>query len=132
MSPTKLLEKALCQAWSEILKIQKDRISIKDNYFRLGGHSILAIKLASNLNNLLGQDINVDFLLKHPTISDFIEHLGKHSVNVQEIIPVNIDFPQQQVLSSSQERIWFIEKYEGRSNAYNIPIIGRHLNQKYQ
>lgn len=121
--PNTLLEKTLCQIWSETLGIEKQHIGIKDDFFRLGGHSILAIKLTSKISKALNRDISVSFLLNHPTISDFIKNLEEHPINQQEIVPMNVSCPEQQVLSFSQERLWFIEKYEDKSNAYNIPII---------
>jgi amino acid adenylation domain-containing protein len=121
--PNTPLEKTLCQIWSETLGIEKQRIGIKDDFFRLGGHSILAIKLASKINKTLNRNVSVSLILSHPTISDFVEHLEEYSVNIQEITPANISCPEQQNLSFSQERLWFIEKYEGKSNAYNVPIV---------
>ncbi|MBP7006902.1 MAG: amino acid adenylation domain-containing protein, partial [Candidatus Pacebacteria bacterium] len=44
VGPRNEVEKQMCQIWAEVLNIDEDKISIRDNFFRLGGNSILAIK----------------------------------------------------------------------------------------
>ena len=51
LAPRTELEIKLCGIWSEVLGLSVSRIGIKDNFFRLGGEFILAIRLVKQLNN---------------------------------------------------------------------------------
>ena len=54
ISPRNELEDKLCQIWSEVLGIEKEKIGINDDFFRLGGDSIIAIKVI----NKIAKDLN--------------------------------------------------------------------------
>src|SRR5690606_10044703 len=45
VAPQSSLEKELCEIWSEVLKIEK--IGIHDNFFRIGGDSIISIQVVA-------------------------------------------------------------------------------------
>ena len=57
MAPRNDLEKQVCKIWSEVLELPLDNIGIRDNFFRLGGNSILSIKLITKLNRKLNCNI---------------------------------------------------------------------------
>ena len=59
VAPTSELEKKLCSIWGEVLHLDSDKIGVRDSFFRLGGNSILAIKLVSLINIELEKTINL-------------------------------------------------------------------------
>ena len=69
-------EMKVCGIWAEVLGIDKQIIGKRDHFFKLGGNSILAIKLIHLINQRLELDINLAFLLHHPVLEDFIDNLN--------------------------------------------------------
>jgi amino acid adenylation domain-containing protein len=68
LAPRNDLEKQLCKIWAEVLIIPEDKVGIRDDFFRLGGNSILAIRLISKLNDALNASVNVSAIFQHSTI----------------------------------------------------------------
>ncbi|WP_162034328.1 phosphopantetheine-binding protein, partial [Chryseobacterium potabilaquae] len=54
IAPTTVLEKQLADIYGEVLGLESSSISIHDDFFRLGGNSIMAIKLISRIHRDLG------------------------------------------------------------------------------
>lgn len=128
IAPKTELENTLCDIWAAVLNLTKEKIGVKDNFFRLGGDSILAIKLASKVSKVLNKDVSVAFILNHTTITSFIDGLEAIPVLHQEIKKFDALNIEEQLLSFSQERLWFVEKYEEGTNAYNVPMIFKLCN----
>lgn len=79
-------EQLLASLWSEFFQV--DRLGRKDNFFALGGDSLLAIKLVGRLNEL-GWQVKVEHLFKAPQLQAFAGHLQltqRHSVSKAEIV----------------------------------------------
>src|SRR5690606_28846371 len=51
-APTTETEAALCRIWQEVLGVEK--VGITDNFFRIGGNSILAIQASHRMSKVLG------------------------------------------------------------------------------
>ncbi|NBT86105.1 MAG: amino acid adenylation domain-containing protein, partial [Alphaproteobacteria bacterium] len=126
VAPRSDLEAQVCAIWQEVLGLE--RISVQDNFFRLGGNSIQAILLANNINKLLDTSINVASVFRKNTVEKLTAHIVSEKREKVKIHRHNIHY-KEQLLSSSQERLWFIEKYEEGSCAYNIPYIFKLSNQ---
>jgi len=62
------LEKMLERIWAEILRL--DRVSVHDNFFDLGGYSLLAVKLIKAVEKVAGRTISLASLFRAPTISE--------------------------------------------------------------
>ncbi|REC69945.1 hypothetical protein DRF57_22760, partial [Chryseobacterium rhizosphaerae] len=122
--PENELQAKLCDIYGEVLKIDPASISIHDDFFRLGGNSIMAIKLIGKIKQELKLQIGVTEVFNHKTIASLSTVLADENNTGEQIIitPVKVDSPEKQRLSFAQERLWFIESYEGGSSAYNIPI----------
>jgi acyl transferase domain-containing protein/acyl carrier protein len=75
VAPRNELEKMLAELWQELLGISP--IGVNDNFFRLGGDSLMAIQLATRLRDTLGVDVPVNELFDVPTIVGLAARLEK-------------------------------------------------------
>jgi aryl carrier-like protein len=66
VAPQGQLEQRLAALWGEALKVE--RVGLDDNFFDLGGHSLLMVQLHAKLKALLGRDVPLIKLLEHPTV----------------------------------------------------------------
>jgi amino acid adenylation domain-containing protein len=67
-------EKALADIWSKLLKVE--RIGIHDDFFDFGGHSLMAMKLVSQIEERFGTNLQLAEFLEAPTIAGLAERLG--------------------------------------------------------
>ena len=71
VAPSTTLEKELCNIWQEVIGLEK--IGITDDFFKIGGNSILAIKLVSVIRSTLKKEVTVKQLFLHGTIRKLVE-----------------------------------------------------------
>ena len=76
--PTAGVEQTIAQAFKALLNVND--ISAQDSFFNLGGHSLMAMKLAAELRNSLGLPVSVGQIMVSPTIE------GLASVLVDETL----------------------------------------------
>jgi thioesterase domain-containing protein/acyl carrier protein len=76
--PRDTIELHLLQIWEELL--QRQPISVTDNFFDLGGHSILVVRLISRIYKELGKDIPLATLFQYPTVADLATVLRQQHV----------------------------------------------------
>ena len=81
VAPQNELEKNLCQIWAKVLGLSVDKIGVQDNFFKLGGNSILAIKLIAKINEELNSDIQYLTIFERNTIKKLIEYYYQKSEN---------------------------------------------------
>ncbi len=70
--PRNEAEIALANIWSEVLGIDKNNIGVRDNFFSLGGHSLMMLELANRL------DVSLELLFKYPTIDSFLNRSDEY------------------------------------------------------
>jgi amino acid adenylation domain-containing protein len=77
--PGNEIESILVQLWQRVLKIPA--IALDDNFFDLGGDSLLLVSVHSNLQRTLQTKIPVTDLFEFPTIRKLAAHLGQTKSN---------------------------------------------------
>ena len=129
VAPRNEIEKKLAEIWSDVLKIDKDKVGIHDNFFHLGGHSLLAIQLVARIHAKLNCEISIKQLFDKPKLMDlslFIEGQIKAGAGVTySPIKKTKLLKDGNAMSFAQERLWFLNEFEGSNENYNIPIILR-------
>ena len=70
--PTTTTERLLCEIWQEILDVE--RVGITDDFFQIGGHSILVMRLVTALRNR-GVHISPQSAYKSPTVSEMADRI---------------------------------------------------------
>jgi amino acid adenylation domain-containing protein len=123
VAPRDDVQKMVCRIWAEVLKLPEDKVGICDDFFRLGGNSILAIKLISKLNKAFNISISISAIFQCNTVEKLVCYLEINNETTVLIEKAQVSRPEEQVLSFAQERLWFIQKYEQGTNAYNIPMV---------
>ncbi len=73
-APTGDLERRLSEIWRRLLEV--DQVGAEDNFFDLGGHSLLLIRVREEVRKELAIELPVVDLFRYPTIRRLAERLG--------------------------------------------------------
>jgi tyrocidine synthetase-3 len=73
--PENEMEKTVRNLWAELLNKDENLISTHDNFFDLGGNSILAMKLTTKIWEIYNKDISIRDFLKNPSIKGLVHQL---------------------------------------------------------
>lgn len=77
-------EKMIARIWRDLLRI--DRVGIDDNFFDLGGHSLLLVQAHRRMEETLGHPVPMMALFQHPTVralAEYIAHGGPEQPSLQ-------------------------------------------------
>ncbi len=73
VAPQTELEQMIATVWQEVLRVEK--VGMHDNFFDLGGHSLLVVQVHSKLQEILKRNFLMTEMFKYPTISSLVEYL---------------------------------------------------------
>jgi amino acid adenylation domain-containing protein len=119
-------ERMLAQIWGQVLKLP--RVGTQDNFFEVGGHSLLAMQVISRIREIFALELPLRSLFEARTIGAFASHLDEaRRKKVGVVLPALV--AQQRgsniPLSFAQERLWFVEQMGLVGAAYHIPMAMR-------
>lgn len=80
-------EKTLANIWSTVLKVPQ--VGIHNNFFDLGGYSLLAMSVANRANRLLGSKLTIADIYSAPTISELASCILKDTSKKNIVIGLN-------------------------------------------
>ncbi|RZM68958.1 hypothetical protein C3B51_23595, partial [Pseudoalteromonas rubra] len=120
VAPENDIERTLCEIWGQLLGLDAGSISTADNFFHLGGHSLLLVRLAAELRAQLAVELPIKTLFNAATIAEQGKAVKAHHGQAlrSEVAPVQVarqvdaQFGQCRVLplSFAQQRLWFIDQ----------------------
>lgn len=73
VAPRNELEQGLAEIWQELLKI--DQVGINDNFFEIGGHSLMVIRMVSFIKKRFNMSIPIPVLFQFPTIGELSNYM---------------------------------------------------------
>ncbi|MGA9768120.1 MAG: amino acid adenylation domain-containing protein, partial [Blastocatellia bacterium] len=124
-APRSQVEEILCGIWEQILG--SGRVGIEENFFEVGGHSLLAAQVISRIRDVLRVELPLRILFESPTVAGLAQELEQATWQrlgaEPEILPISRD--RLLPLSYAQQRLWFIDQLEPGSSAYNVPTAVR-------
>ncbi len=127
VQPTTSTQARLCTIWSDVLSI--DSIGVTDDFFYLGGHSLIATKLVSRIREEFNLALPLRKVFEHPTVAGLAEEIERLAVvsdgKIQNEIISRIAERENLPVSFSQARLWFLDLLEPNNAAYNIAIAFR-------
>ncbi|MGJ5676043.1 MAG: amino acid adenylation domain-containing protein [Nostochopsis sp.] len=84
--PQTEVEKTIASVWQKALNLEK--VGIHDNFFEIGGHSLLLVTVHSQLQKILKSELSTLDLFRYPTINSLAEYLSS-SPNSTELLQEN-------------------------------------------
>ncbi|MGG4264539.1 amino acid adenylation domain-containing protein [Peribacillus simplex] len=125
VEPNGEVEIKLVNIWRELLGI--NNIGVKNNFFQLGGHSLLGVQVISKINEHYQIDLKLSDIFETPVIKR-LAYKVKNLLNDKQAplkeLKNNSDnglLP----LSYSQERLWFLNQLDPNDFSYNLPFALR-------
>ena len=124
-------EAALAALWAEVLArdgADASGFGVTDDFFLVGGHSLLVTQVIARVREAFGVEIPVRAFFEARTVEGLAKVIEDARAEAGEappdpITPAPRDRPIP--LSFSQQRLWFLDRMEPGSAAYNLPFAVR-------
>src|SRR6202034_3481696 len=118
-APEGKIQPAVAEIWAELLK--QERIGRQDNFFALGGHSLLVVRVVSRIRQALGKEVAIRDLFAQPVLRDFAGVVER--ARRSELPAITRASRRERVpLSFAQQRVWFLAQMGEGSRAYHMPF----------
>ncbi|MBV9109696.1 MAG: amino acid adenylation domain-containing protein, partial [Gemmatimonadetes bacterium] len=125
IAPRTATEEQLAALFGEVLKVE--RVDVHDSFFALGGHSLKATRLGARVRQALGVKLAPRDLFEADTVAKLalrIETIRRAELGMlPPVAPV--ERTEAMRLSFAQERLWFLDRLQPGSTAYNRPLALR-------
>ncbi len=115
--PSTPAERTLLDLFSAVLG--RESLSVDDDFFALGGHSLHATRVVSRIRRAFGVDLPLRALFDTPTAAALARRLERGRSSASVPIPRAPD-SERTLASPAQRRLWFLDRLEPDSAAYNI------------
>ncbi|MCM6779087.1 amino acid adenylation domain-containing protein, partial [Nocardia sp. CDC159] len=101
------------------------RVGVDDDFFELGGNSLLAAQAAARIGAALDVRVPVQLLFEASTVGALAERVERHAGSAagQQLRPM--PRPERIPLSYAQQRMWFLNRFDPASGVNNIPVAVR-------
>ncbi|MCF5725671.1 condensation domain-containing protein, partial [Pseudomonas syringae] len=118
LAPRSPLQQHLAAIWQAVLQVEQ--AGLNDHFFERGGHSLLATQVVSRVRHELKLEVPLRSVFEHPTLMGFAQ--ACESLQVQDSAPMlALERGAPMVLSSAQQRQWFLWQLDPHSAAYHVP-----------
>ncbi|MGN0621073.1 MAG: amino acid adenylation domain-containing protein [Porcipelethomonas sp.] len=115
-TPETETEKKAAAIWSELLNIEN--VGKTDDFYDLGGDSLLAISLLNHLENTFGVEISMKDILENPVLENLAKCIDNAGKKVQKIAVTGAD---RYVLLPQQKAIYAVCSKNPQTLTYNMP-----------
>uniref|UniRef100_A0AAU3GVZ8 Amino acid adenylation domain-containing protein n=1 Tax=Streptomyces sp. NBC_01401 TaxID=2903854 RepID=A0AAU3GVZ8_9ACTN len=120
-APRTVAERLVAEVWEQLLQVE--RVGVHDDFFALGGSSLVLTRLADALGRASGDSIQLRGLFSASTVEAQAKLLEEARPAVPEVVPVGRDTPLP--LSFGQHRLWFLDRMHPGSAEWVAPMFLR-------
>ncbi|MGW5388529.1 AMP-binding protein, partial [Nocardia sp. NPDC003963] len=132
-APSTPIEEIVAGVFAEVLGVV--RVGADDDFFALGGNSLVATQVAARIGVALDTTVPVRLLFEAATVSALAARIQEHAGSGGRAPLVPQPRPARNLtsgtaveaapLSLAQQRMWFLNRFDQQSAAYNIPLVIR-------
>ncbi|MBP5468536.1 MAG: AMP-binding protein, partial [Candidatus Riflebacteria bacterium] len=125
VAPRDDLENLLCEAFAKALNIQADTISIKDDFYKLGGDSIGTMLVIANADSL---DLSAKDIFKYKTVENLALIVSERKKVRAEPLDKQLENELyiQHKLNQMQITMFDYQLYKVKSAMWNLPVLLRY------
>ncbi|MCX6246698.1 MAG: amino acid adenylation domain-containing protein [Bacteroidetes bacterium] len=120
IAPVTETEKSLAGMWKQILGI--DAVSMNDDFFLLGGHSLKAALLQARIQKEFQIQLSLQNIFHNPVLHDLSLLIDKSAKQDYVKITHVANRPHYPV-ASAQKRLFIVNQMENIGITYNIPLV---------
>ncbi|WP_426405084.1 amino acid adenylation domain-containing protein [Streptomyces sp. R-07] len=124
-APRTPLEETLLALFARTVDTTAD-LTVDDDFFHHGGHSLLAARLTNHIAEVLGTRLTIRDVFARPTVAGLAELVAERGAGgalpplvagegAGELVPA----------SFAQRRLWLLAQLDGDNAAYNVPMVVR-------
>jgi amino acid adenylation domain-containing protein len=122
-APRNEMEQTLVDLWQEILEVP---LTIDDNFFEMGGHSLKGTVLISRIHKTFFIKLQLMDLFKFPTVRQLSDYLKESGASIEENIFQSLEIAPEQdfyPLSAAQKRLYILQQMDKQGTTYNMPMV---------
>ncbi len=126
-APNTATEELVASVFADVLDAA--RVGLDDDFFELGGNSLIATQVVSRLSAAVGAQIPVRAVFEASTVEALAAQVADASDGAARPALVAGARPERIPLSLAQQRMWFLNRLEPESAVNNIPLAVRLSGQ---
>ncbi|MTJ66344.1 non-ribosomal peptide synthetase, partial [Nocardia seriolae] len=124
-APVSPIEQIVAGVFADVLRVEAGRIGLDDDFFQWGGNSLLATQVAARLGEALNTRVPVRLLFEASTVSALAARVERDAGAGGRKALTAGPRPENIPLSLAQQRMWFLNRFDTASAAYNVPVAVR-------
>ncbi|MCP4150678.1 MAG: amino acid adenylation domain-containing protein, partial [bacterium] len=113
-------ENKLTEIWADILDSKKEEISIEEDFFRIGGHSLKATLMVSRIHKEFNVKLPLAEIFKTPSVRGIANTIKGLTEDKYTFIET-AEKKEYYILSSAQKRLYILQQMDLQGTAYNMP-----------
>ncbi len=126
VAPRDPVEEVIAGIFADVIGVP--RISVEESFFDAGGNSLVATRLVSRVSEALGVRVAVRDLFEAPTVAQLAARVESSGDSGRPPL-VPQDRGEKIPLSLAQQRMWFLNRFDPASPAYNLPLAVRMVGE---
>lgn len=119
--PATPVEEILAGIYANVLAVEQ--VGVDDSFFDLGGDSLSAMRVVAAINKSLGARLSVRALFDAPSVARLADHVDRTGRRGDPLVAA--ERPASVPLSFAQNRLWFLDQFQGPSPVYNMAMTLR-------
>lgn len=121
--PISAAQEVVANVFQDVLAVGS--VGLDDDFFELGGNSLIATQVASRLGSALGRTVSVRTVFESSSVESLAAAVESASIAAQRPLVALSQRPARIPLSLAQQRYWFLNQFDTSSVVDNIPIAVR-------
>ncbi|MBO3748353.1 amino acid adenylation domain-containing protein [Streptosporangiaceae bacterium NEAU-GS5] len=116
-------EALVAEVWAGVLG--RERVGASDDFFALGGHSLVAMQVIARLRAATGRTVPIQALFEHPTVAGLAAVVDTLPTGDDDELTWLPPDAEAAPLTFGQERLWFLNRLNPDDTSHNIYLAYR-------